>query len=204
MKKTFFLNLILAFTLCASSVAMSSCSKDKDDDPIAENKDNGNNNESEKSTIVGEWSGIREKDEFNSSADVFVHFNFKADGTFEQTMPAWEEINYGEYSISGDIITFKLNSIEWLWDRGNGYDNAYDQYSCYWYPDRFDENRQKYSDPFAQFTKGWPGRVNFSAKFSFNKEGNLLLTSVSGEGAGFGLQLVYYKNPGFKPQRKAE
>lgn len=203
MKKTFLLNSLLAFTLCAGSVAMSSCSKDKDEDPV-ENKDNGNNNESDVKTIVGEWSGIREDAEFNNTADVYVHFNFKADGTFEQTMPAWEEKNFGEYSISGDVVTFKLTSLEWLWDRGNGYDNVYDQYGCFWNPDKYDEDRKEYPNPFTQFTKEWPGRVNFSAKYSFDKEGNLLLETVSGEGAGFGLQLVYHKNPGFRPQRRVE
>lgn len=36
---------------------------------------------------------------------------------------------------------------------------------------------------------------------SCNKDGNLLFETVSGEGPGFGLELVYHKNPGFKPTK---
>lgn len=42
MKKHFFFYSLFAFTLCASTVVMSSC--DKDDDPATENQDNGDNN----------------------------------------------------------------------------------------------------------------------------------------------------------------
>ncbi|MCQ2234765.1 MAG: hypothetical protein MJZ24_08530 [Paludibacteraceae bacterium] len=42
MKKHFFLYPLLAFSLCAGTVTLSSC--EKDDDPAVENKDNGNNN----------------------------------------------------------------------------------------------------------------------------------------------------------------
>lgn len=117
-----------------------------------------------------------------------IHFNFKADGTFEQIMPAWEEKNKGKYTISGDLVSFELTSLEWLWDRNNGYDNVFDQYGCFWNP-----------DPFAQFCIAWPGRARFSAKFSFDKNGHLRLEPVS-EDSLLGLSLVYHKNPGFKPE----
>lgn len=160
---------------------------------------NKSGNDPEPGAIVGEWSGVREGYELNENADVFIHFNFKADGTFEQIMPAWEEINYGKYTVSGDLISFELTSIAWLWDRNNGYDNVYDQYGCYWNPDKYDDNRTQYPDPFAQFCSENPGRARGSAKFSFDKDGHLLLEQKDGEIAGFGLQLVYHKNPGFKP-----
>lgn len=57
---------------------------------------NGGDSKQDQS-IVGEWSGvpsdfqIPEGDKFDDY--VRVHYNFKADGTFEQIMPAWEEIN---------------------------------------------------------------------------------------------------------------
>ena len=113
-------------------------------------------------------------------------------------MPAWEEKNMGKYTISGDLITFELTSLEWLWDRNNGSDNVYDQYGCFWNPDKYDQNRTQYPDPFAQFCIAWPGRARFSAKFSFDKNGNLRLEPVS-EDSILGLSLVYHKNPGFKP-----
>ena len=157
----------------------------------------GNDPEPE-NAIVGEWSGVPDGDELNNEI-VRIHFNFKADGTFEQIMPAWEEINYGKYTVSGDLITFELTSLAWLWDRSeSGYDNVYDQYGCFWNPDKYDENRTQYPDPFAKFCEEWPSRARFSAKFSFDKNGNLRLEPVS-EDSILGLSLVYHKNPGFKP-----
>ena len=161
-----------------------SCAK-QGDDPKQENP------------IVGEWSGIMEGDKLNNE-NVRIHFNFKADGTYEQIMPAWEEKNYGKYTVSGDLITFELTSLDWLWDRHNGYDNVYDQYGCFWNPDKYDENRTQYPDPFAKFCQEWPDRARSSAKFSFDKDGHLLLEAVSGEPV-FGHHLVFHKNPGFKP-----
>lgn len=196
MKKHFILALMAAF----AAFSFCSCGDDEGDPtPNGGNTDNKN-----EASIVGEWSGIMDGD---SICDDFVrvHFNFKADGTFEQIMPAWEEKDFGKYTVSGNVVTFKLTELSWLWPRDNGvttggYDNVYDQYGCYWNPSKYDENRTVYEDPFAQFAKGWPGRVDFSAKYSFDKNGNLHLESLTGEGAGFGLPLVYYKNPGFQPQ----
>lgn len=154
----------------------------------------------QKGSIVGEWSGIKEGDELNQ--DVFVHFNFKADGTYEQMMPAWGEIDYGKYTVSGDLITFELTGLDWLWDKtASGYDNVYDQYGCFWNPDKYDENRKQYADPFAQFCKSFPARANASATFSFDKDGHLLMKAKEGEIAGFGLDLIYHKNPGYKPKK---
>lgn len=196
MKKHFLFLSLLACVFCASSVVLSSCGDDDDNDPIEKP-----GNETAKS-IVGAWSGIMEGDEV-SNRMVRVHFNFKANGTFEQIMPAWEEIDYGKYTVSGNVVTFELTSLEWLWPRENeatgGYDNVYDQYGCYWYPDKYAENRIPYEDPFAQYALNWPGRVNFSAKYSFDKAGRLHFETLSGEGPGFGLQLVYYNNPNFEP-----
>lgn len=172
--------------LMLASVAVLAISCNKPNDPEPEN------------SIVGEWSGIMEGDELKNEY-VRIHFNFKADGTFEQIMPAWEEKNKGKYTISGDVISFELTSLEWLWDRNNGYDNVYDQYGCFWNPDKYDENRTQYPDPFAQFCIAWPGRARFSAKFSFDKNGHLLLKAVS-EDSILGMSLVYHKNPGFKPK----
>ena len=157
--------------------------------------------------IVGEWSGVPSDDFQIPEGDklddhVRVHFNFKANGTFEQIMPAWGEKDLGKYTVSGDLVTFELTSLEWLWDKSaDGYDNVYDQYGCFWNPDKYDENRTQYPDPFAKFCEGWPDRAKFSARYSFDKNGNLLFKTVSGEGPGFGLELVYHKNPGFKPTK---
>ena len=63
--------------LASVAVLAISCAK-QGDDPKQENP------------IVGEWSGIMEGDKLNNE-NVRIHFNFKADGTYEQIMPAWEE-----------------------------------------------------------------------------------------------------------------
>ena len=170
--------------LASVAVLAISCAK-QGDDPKPEN------------SIIGEWSGLREGDELNENADVFMHFNFKADGTYEQIMPAWGEQDCGKYTVSGDLISFELTSLEWLWDKtDDGYDNIYDQYGCY-----KDENETLYSNPFAEFCKKYPGRARGSAKFSFDKDGHLLLKAKEGEIAGFGQQLIYHKNPGYKPEK---
>lgn len=196
MKKHFILALMAAFA------AFSFCSCGDDDESTPNGNDTGNKDEQ---SIVGEWSGIGEDEELNGDPyQVAVHFNFKADGTFEQIMPHWEEKDFGKYTISGNVITFKLTELSWLWDRNSGYDNVYDQYGCYWNPDKYDEDRTVYEDPMAQFEKEWPGRVNFSAKYSFDKKGNLLLESLTGEGVGFGRHFVYHKNPGFKVQPREQ
>ena len=154
---------------------------------------NKSGNDPEPGAIVGEWSGVPEGYELNE--DVVVHFNFKADGTYEQMMRAWGEKDCGRYTVSGDLISFELTSLEWLWDKtDDGYDNIYDQYGCY-----KDENGTLYSNPFAKFCSKNPGRARGSAKFSFDKDGHLLLEAKEGEIAGFGRKLIYHKNPGFKP-----
>lgn len=197
-------HLIMALMAAFAAFTFCSCGDDEPE-PNASGNNNGSNADNKvEASIVGEWSGIRPDEVLTDSSDVYVHFNFKADGTFEQIMPAWEEKDYGKYTVSGNVVTCKLTSLSWLWDRNNGYDNVYDQYGCYWYPDKYDEDRKKYEDPFAKFAKEWPGRVDFSAKYSFDKNGNLHLETLTGEGAGFGLELVYHKNPGYKPQRRAE
>lgn len=176
----------LFLMLASVAVLAISCNK-SGNDPEPEN------------AIVGEWSGVPDGDELNNEI-VRIHFNFKADGTFEQIMPAWEEINYGKYTVSGDLITFELTSLAWLWDRSeSGYDNVYDQYGCFWNPDKYDENRTQYPDPFAKFCEEFPGRARGSAKFSFDKDGHLLLEAKEGEIAGFGRKLIYHKNPGYVP-----
>ena len=161
---------------------------------------NKSGNNPEPGAIVGEWSGIPEGCELNE--DVVVHFNFKADGTYEQMMRAWGEKDCGRYTVSGDLISFELTSLEWLWDKtDDGYDNIYDQYGCFWNPDKFDENRTQYPDPFAKFCEEFPDRAYGTATFSFDKDGHLLLEAKEGEIAGFGLQLIYHKNPGYKPEK---
>lgn len=40
-----------------------------------------------------------------------------------------------------------------------------------------------------------------TATFSFDKDGHLLLEAKEGEIAGFGLQLIYHKSPGYKPEK---
>lgn len=180
--------------LLLASVAVLAISCNKEGDPKTDGK------------IVGEWSGVPSDFQIPEGEQlddhVRVHFNFKADGTFEQIMPAWGEKDLGKYTVSGDLVTFELTSLEWLWDKSaDGWDNVYDQYGCFWNPDKYDENRTQYPDPFAKFCEEWPDRAKFSAKYSFDKNGNLLFETVSGEGPGFGLELVYHKNPGFKPTK---
>ena len=184
------------YLLAFVAVMAFSCAK-SGNDPDAGKKD---------CQIVGEWSGVPSDFQIPEGEQlddcVRVHFNFKADGTFEQIMPAWGEKDLGKYTVSGDLVTFELTSLEWLWDKSaDGYDNVYDQYGCFWDPDKYAENRTQYPEPFAKFCEGWPDRAKFSAKYSFDKNGNLLFDTVSGEGAGIGLELVYYKNPGFKPTK---
>lgn len=149
-------------------------------------------------SIVGQWSGVRDKAEIGDNNAVMVHFNFKADGTYEQTMPAWDEKDYGTYTVSGDVVTFALTKLSWFRSRNNGYDDVYDQYGCLWNPDKYAENKVKYSDPFGQFCKDWPDRANYSAKYKF-VDGNLVFETLTGEGPGFGLELMYYKNDNFVP-----
>lgn len=156
------------------------------------------------SSIVGEWSGVSSIEEKGNAEAVVVHFNFKEDGTYEQIMPAWAnqhgEKDTGTYTVKDNVVTFKLTGIAWIKDdSSSGYDNIYDSYGCYWNPDKYAENRTKYADPFNQYCINWPDRANSSAKYSFDKSGNLYFETVSGAGPGFGRPLVYYKNPGFKP-----
>ena len=184
------------YLLAFVAVMAFSCAK-SGNDPDAGKKD---------CQIVGEWSGVPSDFQIPEGEQlddcVRVHFNFKADGTFEQIMPAWGEKDLGKYTVSGDLVTFELTSLTWLWDKtADGWHNVYDQYGCFWDPDKYAENRTQYPDPFAKFCEGWPDRAKFSAKYSFDKNGNLLFDTVSGEGAGIGLELVYYKNPGFKPTK---
>lgn len=191
MKKHLFFYALAAITLCAGSLLFTSCGED-DEEPAVNTT----------GSIIGEWSGIFEDEELNGDPyQVAVHFNFKEDGTFEQIMPHWEEKRCGKYTISGDIVTFKLTSLSWLWNRCNGYENVYDQYGCWW--EDYD-NGVVFPDPMAKYAEDWPDRTHFSAKYYFDKAGRLHLDPVTGEGAGYGLQLVYHKNPGFTVTKRED
>ena len=113
---------------------------------------------------------------------------------------------YGGQAFDANTTTIHFQIL----DKGSDWDfvadgyrpfivfNVYDQYGCFWNPDKYDENRTQYPDPFAKFCEEWPSRARFSAKFSFDKNGHLRLEPVS-EDSILGLSLIYHKNPGFKP-----
>lgn len=184
-------HLIMALMAAFAAFTFCSCGDDE-----VEPKENEKNEVS----IVGEWSGIMDGDEVKNDF-VRVHFNFKANGTYEQTMPAWGEKDFGKYSVKGNVVTFELTSIRAIGDESiNGDLSFYDKYGCYYNY----ETDTYFENPFAEYAKRWPGRIHYSAKYSFDKKGNLHFETLSGEGPGFGLDLVYYKNPGFKPSFRAE
>lgn len=183
-------HLIMALMAAFAAFTFCSCGDDEVEKP-----------QTNETSIVGEWSGIRPGEELTASSDVYIHFNFKKNGTYEEIMPAWGEKDLGKYTISGNVITFVLTSIRAIGDdSADGDLSFYDKYGCYY----DSETDTYYKDPLAQFKKGWPGRVNFSAKYTFDKNGNLHLEPISGEGAGMGLELVYHNNPGYKPYHGAE
>lgn len=178
------ISILLAAFACIVAV---SCNKDDE---------NGGG-----SSIVGEWSGVRRIEDKGNNDAVMVHINIKADGTYEQIMPAWIQKRTGTYTVKDNVITFKVNSLEWLWDRGNGYKNAYDERGCWFVNDDWEKpekEREVYKDPMAQFRKNNPDESDYSEKFKIDSDGNLTFETISGAGVGVGLQLIYYKNPGYK------
>lgn len=130
-------------------------------------------------SIVGEWSGVREVT--NPVTDVRVHYNFKADGTYEQIMEAWAQKRIGKYSVSGNTINMEVTSLEWLWDRENGYSGVYDEAGV---------------KNFAEWAAVNPDEAKYTMTYSLESDGTLRL-----HGGPLGLDLIYVKNPGYKPEK---
>ena len=170
MKKKFFYYFLLTFTLL--NVSLTSCGDDDDVDLSSGDK--------KEQTIVGQWSGVREVT--SPIEDVYMHWNFNADGTVEQIMEAWAEKRTGTYSDNkkGEVKVH-ITDISWLWDRENGYSDVFEQYG--------------YAD-FEAFKKDRPEEVDFTMEYSFNSDGTLRLSN-----SPFGLDLIYVKNPGYQPKK---
>lgn len=99
-----------------------------------------------------------------------------------------DDENGGGSSIVGEWsgvrgIEDKVNSLEWLWDRGNGYKNAYDERGCRFVNDDWEKpekEREVYNDPIAQFRKKNPDESDYSEKFKIDSDGNLTFETISG------------------------
>lgn len=169
MKKKFFYYCLLAFTLL--NVGLTSCGDD----------DEASSGDNTKQSIVGQWSGVREVT--NPIEDVYIHWNFKADGTVEQIMEAWAEKRTGTYSDDKKgKVKVHITDITWLWDRENGYSNVFEQYG--------------YAD-FEAFKEDRPEEVDFTMEYSFNSDGTLRLIN-----SPIGLdELIYVNDPGFQPRQ---
>lgn len=182
MKKIFY--LIAALFL---GIAAVSCDKEGDE----KSKDN---------SIVGEWSGSQGGP--GDTKGVMIHFSIKADGKMEMVMPAWIERRIGTYTVNGNKFSYKIDKLEWIVDRNNGYRNVYDQYGCWFKDDDWqlpDAERKLYDDPHAQWMASWPVDASGETEFNIDGDGHLSFTN------GFlGLQLVYFRDPGFDAKKAAE
>ena len=176
MKKKFFYFSLLTLTLL--SVCLTSCG---DDDQLPGDDDQLHPGTGK--SIVGQWSGVREVT--NPIEDVYVHWNFNADGTMEQIMPAWAEKRTGTYTDNKKgKVKVHITDMSWLWDRKNGYKDVFDQYG---YAD-FDEYKDKH-----------PGEIEFTMEYSFDSDGTLRLSKMP---LGFDqLDLIFVNNPGYQPQK---
>lgn len=162
MKKFFYAIAVLAIGLVAVS-----CEKD--------------DKKTEENSIVGEWSNFRGGPEVTEG--VFVHLSIKPDGKFEMVMPAWIERRIGTYNVQGNRFSFKIDKLEWVINRGNGYVNVYDQYGCWFKNDDWelpDNQREKYDDPHAKWKEEWPDDAAGELEFSFDKSGNLIFKGDNG------------------------
>ena len=176
MKKKFFYFSLLTLTLL--SVCLTSCG---DDDQLSPETGDNQLPPQKEQSIVGQWSGVREVT--SPIEDVYVHWNFNADGTMEQIMEAWAEKRTGTYSDNkkGEVKVL-ITDISWLWDRENGYSDVFDQYG--------------YAD-FEAFKKDRPEEVDFTMEYSFNSDGTLRLIN-----SPIGLDgLIYVNDPGYQPKK---
>lgn len=163
--------------MCAVALfAFSACTKPKEDDG------------SKTPSVVGEWSGTRD------SADregVRLHLSLKEDGSFAMIKEAWAQQRLGKYTVKDNVINVHIEKIEWLWDRGNGYEDAYDELGY-----KYDENHVAYPDPMAVFRKDKPEEADFNLTFSFDKDGILTFNEDI-----FGMNLFFFSNPDYKPTK---
>lgn len=165
MKKYFF--LFLAAFLSLGFVA---CSGDDDDN---------NNEQQQGQSIIGQWSGCRPDDV--QRVDKYMHYKFNQDGTFEMIMEAWAQHRLGKYTVNGNEINMEVQTIEWLWDRENGYTDALDE-SGY--------------ESFAAWKADRPEEWNIKATYKFDKDGNLYLDNGT-----FNLDLVFFSDPNYVPKK---
>lgn len=145
-------------------------------------------------SIVGEWSGFPEDEEIPNgiinlemAQSSYIHFTFRANGTYTQVMIAWEQKREGTYKIEGDSIIFHMTKMEWLWDRENGAYNAYDE-RLNPLDGVYDSQRDA---TYENFAKQYPEEIDFKGKFKFNNMGNLI---IEGEQVTYNLPLIFYKD----------
>lgn len=167
MKKYFFL-----FLAAFMSLGFVACSSDDDDD--------NNTEQQQGKSIIGQWSGVISLEEIGQGG-VHMHYKFNQNGTFEMIMEAWAQHRLGKYTVKGNEITMEVETIEWLWDRGNGYANALEE-SGY--------------ESFDAWKKDRPEEWSMKATYSFDKDGYLHI-----ENATFGLDLFFFSDPNYKPQK---
>lgn len=166
MKKYFFL-----FLAAYMSLGFVACSSDDDDD--------NNTEQQQGQSIIGQWSGCRPDDV--QRVDKYMHYKFNQNGTFEMIMEAWAQHRLGKYTVKGNEIYMEVQTIEWLWDRENGYADALDE-SGY--------------ESFAAWKADRPEDWNIKATYKFDKDGNLYI-----ENATFNLELVFFSDPNYVPKK---
>lgn len=160
MKKQF-LFLLTGLMAC---IAFNSC--EKEDDPQQD--------QPQETSLVGEWSTNRDPN-INKDSDipleaVVVHISFRSDGTYSMVMPAWIEQRNGTYTVDGDKVTLNVTSLQWVFDRQNGYTDVYNQYGV---------------TDIESWKREWPDEASYTSTYSI-KDGVLKFTEPI-----FGLDLAF-------------
>lgn len=163
--------LFFLFLAVCMSLGFVACSGDDDDN---------NTEQQQGQSIIGQWSGVTSLEEIGVG-DVRMHYKFNQDGTFEVIMEAWAQHRTGTYAVEGNEITMDVRNIEWLWDRQNGYANVLEE-SGY--------------ESFGAWKADRPEDWHMRATYKFDKNGNLHL-----DNATFGLELIFFSDPNYVPQR---
>lgn len=166
MKKYFFL-----FLAAMIGMTFAACSSDDDDN---------NTEQQQGQSIIGQWSGVTSLEEIGQG-DVRMHYKFNQDGTFEMIMEAWAQHRLGKYTVKGNEITMEVETIDWLWNRDNGYLGVLDE-SGY--------------ESFDAWKKEQPEDWHMKATYSFDKDGYLHI-----DNATFGMQLFFFSDPNYVPQK---
>lgn len=169
-------NLIQLFAVIAL-LSVVSCGSDDEDIVPAQDK-----------SIVGGWSSMTTVPEnpFNPY-DIPVHITFNADGTYTQVIIAWEQKREGTYKVEGNVVKFHMTKMEWLWDRENGYFNAYDERLK---TDDGIYNSQR-DATYENFAKKYPEEIDFTSTYKFDDDGNLFF---EGGAVDFNKNLLFCKD----------